>query len=112
MPLPNELRKTAGDLIRSQDWNGLIDGVNGIETTLAAGLEALRAALEARVAGLETGLAALNGEVTTLRNEFDAFRAEVEPLVNQFYRVTLETSKTNYAIGELAELTARVTSLA
>jgi hypothetical protein len=35
----------------------------------------------------------------------------VEPLLGEYYRLTLETARINYAIGELAQITARVTNL-
>ena len=122
MPLPETLLRDSGDLIKSQDWNALIAGVNGIESDLAAEVTRVQQALTDRIDDLEqdlggrigvveTNLASVVTTVTQLRSELDAFRAQVTPLLTQFYRVTMETTKVNYAIGELAELTARVTAI-
>jgi TolA-binding protein len=104
MSLPIDLTpltgKAAGDLIRSSDWNALVAAVQEIQTTLVAGLT-----------DLGTQVQAVNNRVETLEGNFQQFRQSVEPLLNQYYRLTLETTRPNYAVGESALLTARVTDL-
>ncbi|GAK58623.1 hypothetical protein U27_05597 [Candidatus Vecturithrix granuli] len=99
--------KLAGQLIRSEDWNSLVAAVENIKVTL-----------NEHIVGAETQFEAVNNhiqdlktEVNDLKEEFNAFRESLEPLLREYYRVTMETTKVNYAIGELAEITARITDL-
>lgn len=92
--------KAAGQLIRAEDWNALVAAVDGLTDQLAT--------LETN---LTTRIDATDAELTQLRNDFDAFQGQINPLLRDYYRVTLETSKRSYAIGDLATLTARVTDL-
>ena len=92
--------KTAGQLIKSEDWNGLV-----------AAIENLSATVDARFTTVESRLQELDTKVDALTEDFGAFRASVEPLLGEYYRLTMETTRTHYAIGELAEITARVTDL-
>jgi hypothetical protein len=89
--------KRSGELIQARDWNGLIEGIEAIESALTARAETLEARvgdLDARVGSLETGLGDL--------------RTTVDLLLGQARRVSLSTDRVRYAIGELAEITARV----
>ena len=94
--------KQPGELIQAKDWNGLIDGIEALET-----------ALDTRVKTLETQvnerLAALDQRVGTLDAGFKDLKSTVDLLLGQARRVSLQTSRVRYAIGELAEITARVT---
>lgn len=100
MPLPNELRRNAGDLIKSDDWNALIDGVNGIEQTINGRLDTI-----------EDNVGSLTARVTTVEGEVAELREEIEPLLRDTYRITLSTVKVNFAMGELSEITARIRNL-
>lgn len=82
--------KHPGELIQARDWNGLIDGIEAIESALTARVEDL----DARLGGIEAGLGDLRGAV--------------DLLLGQTRRVSLNTGRVRYAIGELAEITARV----
>ncbi len=98
MPLPAALGvKAPGQLIKSEDWNALVAGVNAIE-----------AALDTRISTLEGTSAALNTRVTTAETNITGLRTDVDGILANTYRVTLETSTTNYALGELARLSATV----
>ncbi len=94
--------KQPGELIQAKDWNGLIDGIEAMET-----------ALDTRVKTLETQvnerLAALDQRVGFLTAGFRDLTSTVDLLLGQARRVSLRTSRVRYAIGELAEITARVT---
>src|SRR5262245_41997898 len=98
MPLPAALApKAPGQLIKSEDWNALVAGVNAIE-----------GALDARITTLEGTIAGLNTRLTTAETNITGLRTDVNSILANTYRVTLETSTTNYALGELALLTATV----
>jgi hypothetical protein len=92
--------KRAGQLIKSEDWNGLV-----------AAIEELSATVDARFASIDDRLEELAGGVDALAADFGGFRQTVEPLLGEYYRLTMETARSGYAIGELAEITARVTDL-
>jgi hypothetical protein len=99
--LVNQLgNKTAGQLIKSEDWNGLV-----------AAIENLSATVDERFTSVESRLQELDTRVDALSQEFGVLREMVEPLLGEYYRLTLETTRINYAIGELAQITARVTDL-
>jgi hypothetical protein len=101
MPLPADLApKAPGQLIRSDDWNRLVNGVNAIET-----------ALETRIGTLETTVESLTVRVDGMETDIVALREALEPLIRDTYRVTLRTTKVNFAMGEIAELTAEIRNL-
>lgn len=101
--------KSAGHLIRPQDWNTLIAALGEFGVTLTAH-DADVADLKTRVTALEGSLAAVSAQVTALDSRLDALETQVTPLLGQ-YLVTLSCSKQNFAMGEQCELTARVTNL-
>jgi hypothetical protein len=101
MPLPNVLApKSPGDLIRSDDWNALVAGVNAIES-----------AINGRLDALEADVATLTGRVGAVEGEVAALRDAIEPLFRETYRVTLRTTRVAFAMGEVAELTAELRNL-
>lgn len=115
-------KKTPGQLIKSEDWNSLVAAVETIQTTLGQRIDALSTSVDQRfqqvnqrVGDLKTGLdlaiTNLTSRVTKLETDFNAFRPPIEESLRLFWRVTLETTRTNYALGELAEITARITDL-
>lgn len=132
--------KQAGYLIKSEDWNAVVAAIedldaalnkriDGVETALGNRIDALDQRLVGQIASVERALAQrigdvegrlgsaeanlgrLAGDLSTLRGDFGTFRATVEPLLSAYYRVTMETAKLSYALGETAEVTARVTDL-
>ena len=99
MPLPATLApKAPGQLIRSDDWNALVAGVNAIEATLQTAITSV----DGRVDVLETSVSTLTDVVTAAQADIAALRTDVDALLANSYRVTLEATKLNYAIGELA----------
>lgn len=94
MPLPASLApKSPGQLIKAEDWNALVAGVNAIETTLA------------------TAIADIDGRLGTVEAGVADMRTDIDALLANSFRITLETTRTNYAIGEVAEITATVRDL-
>lgn len=110
--------KAPGQLIKSADWNNLVQSVQNIER-----------ALNTRVASLETtvneNFATVNNQIheveervdkaderiAVLTDELGALQAQFNSVLGQYYRVTMETSKATFALGELAQVTAKVTDL-
>ena len=92
--------KAAGQLIKSEDWNALV-----------AAVEILSERVDQRFEEVDGQLQSLGDRVEVLSGDFSDFRGLVEPLLGEYFRLTLETTRTTYAIGELAEITARVTDL-
>ncbi|HEX6558413.1 MAG TPA: hypothetical protein VF021_03105, partial [Longimicrobiales bacterium] len=108
MPLPASLApKAPGQLIKADDWNALIAGVNTIESTLQLAIDAV----DSRVDTLDASVATLGAVVQTAQTDITNLRADVDALLANTYRVTLEATKTDYAIGEVAELTATLRDL-
>lgn len=94
--------KVNGELIRAADWNGLIDAVEArfatLETALGAKIDALGerlGAAETRLGAAETALGPLQTLATTL-------------LARQ-RRIDLNATRGAFAVGERAEIVARVT---
>ncbi len=91
--------KVNGELIRAADWNGLIDA---IEARFAAMETALGARIDAnttRIAALE----ALVPRVTSLETLANTIR-------DRFRQMDLSTARASFAVGERAEIVARITS--
>jgi len=89
--------KTAGQLIRHEDWNDLVQNLKEINATLAG-----------QIATAAAQIAALTTTVGQLHSEFDVFRNRVDPVIGQFYQVRITTTRTRFAIGEPAEIEAQV----
>jgi uncharacterized protein YoxC len=127
--------KEAGDLIRAEEWNALVAAVRSVREDLGAladsaderfgevsgkveGLDTRVDALEGRTDGLDTRVDSLDTRVDGLDTRVDdletglqAVKDAVADLRGQFRRVTMRTGRATYAVGELAEITARVTDL-
>lgn len=95
--------KAPGNLIKPQDWNGLIDGIEKNDADLDQRVKALTETTTTQLNQMAQQIAQLEAQLTQLS-------AAVAPLLKQ-YRVTLQTSKAGFAIGELAELVAHVTDV-
>ncbi len=95
--------KSAGELIRSSDWNKLVAAVAALDQRVTDELAALKSELQTKIDDLD-------GRLGTLQADFTTLQSQVAPLL-QTFRVTLTTVRVNYALGELAELTATVTNL-
>ncbi len=110
--------RVAGDLIRAEDWNALIAGVENADqalqtqiTDLGTQLDTRIGAVEDRVTALETQASQLDERVTTTEAALSTLQGVVDTLRGQFRRVTMQTDRLHFAIGEIAEITARITDL-
>jgi hypothetical protein len=103
--------KAAGQLVRSADWNTLVVALDALTAQVASEFTAVRSEVAAADDELRGLIESLDARVTQLETQLTTLQVEVEPLLSQTYRVTLTTTKANYALGELAELTAQVTTL-
>lgn len=117
--------KQPGDLIQAAHWNALVAAVKLVEQSLRLDLTALSAStdtrfadvaqklddLGARLDGVDDRVDAVEARVGALETGLQAVATSVAALRARFRRVTLRTGRARYALGELAELTARVTDL-
>ncbi len=85
--------KQAGQLILSEDWNGLI-----------AGIEGLLEAATTRIDGLE-------GQVADLSERLDTIEPAAQALREQ-HRIALSAGAATFAMGQVATLTAQVSDFA
>jgi hypothetical protein len=101
--------KASGHLIRHDDWNSLIAVLSEYGASLTS--QALDLSnLQDKVQDLESELNTVSTQVTDLDERLEELEQQIEPLLDN-YLVTLSCSRLSYAIGELCELTAKVTDL-
>ena len=101
----------AGQLIRSEDWNALVAAVEKMETDLTKSISKTEDKLTGIINKAQTQLDEVDTTLGQLQDQFNAFVAKINPLLDQHYRVTMETTRVRYAIGERAIITAQVTDL-
>src|SRR5829696_7664692 len=122
-------QKAAGQLIKSEDWNALVAGVEAGDTKLGQLIDALTQSVTeqfqqtknsiqtldqkyaAQVQALTGQLQTLSARVDGLEGQVNDLRAKLTPVLSHLWRVTLETARSAFAIGEVAEVTAKVTDL-
>jgi hypothetical protein len=92
--------RAPGELVRSADWNALVEEVD----RLGARLVEAAGALEVRLADLDT-------RVEDLRAEHAVLLGSLEGIVARHLDIRLSTTRASYAIGERAELRAQVATL-
>lgn len=93
--------KSAGELIRAEDWNGLIDGIDVLAASLTQGLAALSSSVDDRFAKLDTRLGQAEAGIADVQGS-------VAVLLTQIRRLSLQTGQLTYAVGEAATVTARI----
>lgn len=96
--------KISGELIRASDWNGMLARVEGMFETLASELGARLDTLEARTGVLEE-------RTIAVETRLDAAEVVLGHVRERFRRLDLNTSITQFAIGQRGTITARVTAL-
>jgi uncharacterized coiled-coil protein SlyX len=99
-----------GQLIRAEDWNDLVAALDALQ----AGLEGAITTLQTEVAGVRTAVEETETKVGTLTAEVDALQASVgdlDAIAKAHYRVNLSASRTSYAVGDEALVTAQLRSL-
>src|SRR4051812_8020905 len=121
--------KAAGQLIKSEDWNALVAGVEAGDVKLGQRIDALTQSVTeqfqqtknsiqaldqkyaAQVQALTSQFQTLNVRVNGLEGQINDLRAKLTPVLSHLWRVTMETTRPTFAIGEVAEVTAKVTDL-
>jgi hypothetical protein len=114
--------KINGELIRAEDWNGLINGIEaqltGLETRLGARIDAIApqlAAIEtrlgARIDALAPRLTAAEARLTAITQSLTPLQALAASLLDRQRRINLNATRTTFAVGERAEIVAQVTDL-
>jgi hypothetical protein len=100
--MPEKLRtmnkKAPGQLILSTDWNDLTGNISSLESNMNEAISSARKQIEDMDAALRE-----------LRESFTKYRDRVEPVIGQFYQVSISTSSATYALGELADIKVQVT---
>jgi hypothetical protein len=129
--------KHEGDLIRSEDWNHAIDALDDLDDRI----DSLRSDVDTGFEGVNNSLDSLSGDVETLQSDvadlhnrvptlettatdhgtrlasaeadLASLKALIQPLLDFYkFRLTLRTTQSTFAVGQLAEITATVTDLA
>ena len=94
--------KVDGELIRASDWNNLIEGIE-------SRVDTVQTTLEARIKDTEDALDATQAELDTAQAEIGDLKALANVVRMRYRQLQLSTARSSYAIGERAEIVARVT---
>ena len=105
--------KQPGELIWAGQggWNDLVGAIAEMNGVLESSLAAVGARLDdlgSRLDRTDAQASALADELAAARDDLASFRQEVEP---QSYRVTTQSTKGFFALGEAATIEAHVTDL-
>jgi uncharacterized coiled-coil protein SlyX len=106
--------KTAGQLIRADDWNDLVAAIDALATGLTTELHDLETQTDTRLDADETELATAKAELATLSTTVTELQSEVTALTDllgQYFRVNLSTSRVSYVAGEQATIVAQIHDL-
>ncbi|MBI5015292.1 MAG: hypothetical protein HZB55_07340 [Deltaproteobacteria bacterium] len=110
--------KQPGDLIQAAHWNALVAAVKLVEQSLRQDLTALADSTDERFAAVSATLDALGGRIDGVEGRVDALETGLQGVNNslaalraRFRRVTMRTGRATYALGELAEITAKVSDV-
>jgi hypothetical protein len=82
-----------------------------MNTALNGRIDTLQAETTERLTEVRVQIEEVVARLDRLGEDVTAIQDRIDPLVRGYYRVTLETERTDYATGELAEIAARVTDL-
>jgi len=96
--------KVSGELIRANDWNGLIAAIEARFTAIETEFDTRLDALEPRFTALETRVTAIEQQLSPLVALANAIR-------QRHRRIDLTTTRTSFAIGERGEIVARITDV-
>lgn len=97
--------KVPGELILSQDWNGLVEAIEELGEELGGRIDELGQKLEETVADL-------GGRLDQVESRQELLGTAVGHLTDHHVLVSMSTERTRYATGELAEITAQVSDIA
>jgi chaperonin cofactor prefoldin len=107
--------KSAGDLIRANDWNNLVIRITDMGDELNGALLTLQdfvgtSADTSAAATLSGRVQTLEEQDVVLREEYDNLQTQLAPLLDQF-NITLQTTSVNAIMGQTAVISARVSNL-
>lgn len=92
--------RVPGELVRSQDWNALVEATDALTERVTQAVDTLTARLD----DLDTRMDGLQGDLERLG-------ASVDDLAGRHLDLRLSTPTMSYALGQRAEIVARVTHL-
>lgn len=95
--------KSNGELIKTSDWNGLVEA---IET----GFKDLQADIDVRFGEVGDRLDAVEGRLDTAEGGIAELNGLAEIVRTRYRRLELSSTRTRFAIGERGEIIARVTN--
>jgi len=93
--------KEPGQLILAADWNALVAAIESTVDTINTRIDGVESSLGDRLTAVEGDLATLQEQVAGLETTVDVLREQ--------HRVTLSTSSSSFALGQVATITAQVT---
>ena len=118
--------KSDGGLIKSDDWNSLVRGIEAVETKLDDRIDALESTMtqrfqasDERISDLENRVNDLSDEIGSeldtvkadiadLKDALSTLYAEIAPIYERCWSLYLESPKQQFALGEKATIRATV----
>lgn len=102
--LHDKFQRQPGELIRANDWNNLLLGIEGL-------IDGLSEKMTVRFEQLDSKFTALEQKVETVINFMEDNQPVLDTLRARFYRVDMHTTSSRFAIGQRGVITARVTDI-
>lgn len=110
--------KESGHLIKADDWNNLLIAIDALEKQVGDRFDQVETKfgerfrqIDGRIDAVDGRVAELDQAVTKLGDGLSKLEKSVTPLIGEFLRLRLSTPRLRFAIGQLAEIEARVTGL-
>lgn len=104
--------KQQGYLIKSDDWNELVAAVDQLRADLTSNVNTLNTKIDTCKSDLEQEFGAADTALDNkLTGSLNTLSGKIDDLKGQFYRLTLQTVDSQYVWGEVAEITAQVTTV-
>src|ERR1044072_3774932 len=110
--------KSPGQLIQSRDWNQRVAAIEARDNALnnrigvlSKIVDDLADTINGQVSDIKARMLQFGEEIGNLKAASDELKLRVENVFKRNYRVSLETTKVEYALGEMARVTARLTDL-
>lgn len=116
--LLDTLGRSHGELIRADDWNGLIEAVERIENGLTQRIDSLSTSVDARFGAVEEGALEIRQKLAEMAERLEGaeeviitLKKSIDQVRHSLRRVTMRTERLNYAIGEHSEIVAQITGI-
>ena len=106
--------RSDGQLIRSTDWNQLVVAVDNLETLLAERVDAIENKLDdlsSNQIDLGDRVAKSEGRLDSLEENVQELQTDMAIWTGEYLKMTLNTTRLTYPIGEMAVLEANVTDV-